>query len=597
MRRDPKAFRERFKAWKNGQQVYYGGRPTELSGYEGGKNEDDITTLRELTVTPNGSYAPVSPDDMKFNLEQAIDARISKDRKDRYTLLRNMNVAQEAGAATIGGALASIVGDPLGYGLIKGGASLLNAAKNLPQFARRIWNGGNIIQRNIPISPKNYYRTIIGNDALNDALNTGIIRGSKSFNGAPYFSHNGLIVQPAGKHAYVIEGTPSTPVQWTGAYQFRVPSKLRPNGSYIPIERIPDASPKSMLPVSEDILTEAIPWSNGSYQVPTNGFTYWQKHPIIGWRNHSFASRSSNMPYVSQWDLANAYADAKAYADSPLRVQLFEQLKKEAADAGYISQNSLLQLGRMHSKKPQIRFEDLGPDVLGKYLSDKHQIQLNITDPNPLTSYHEYLHSLDVGRPFKDSFTLTKKYKQLKRKATKFGDQEAAKEMMRYSDDAYGMDDFYTHKANHIIESSADPYYKDPLEIDAYGLQEGKRLSMPIFSPKPSDEVLQRMYQQSLNGPYGHFFKHLKVGDNTLNTYWKLLSGQFLPIGLGGAYIMNQNYKNGKDSGIHIKPENRGKFTALKKRTGHSASWFKAHGTPAQKKMATFALNARKWKH
>lgn len=55
-------------------------------------------------------------------------------------------------------------------------------------------------------------------------------------------------------------------------------------------------------------------------------------------------------------------------------------------------------------------------------------------------------------------------------------------------------------------------------------------------------------------------------------------------------------YKNGK-SPIRIKPANRGKFTALKKRTGHSASWFKAHGTPAQKKMATFALNARKWKH
>ena len=48
---------------------------------------------------------------------------------------------------------------------------------------------------------------------------------------------------------------------------------------------------------------------------------------------------------------------------------------------------------------------------------------------------------------------------------------------------------------------------------------------------------------------------------------------------------------------IHIKPENRGKFTALKERTGHSATWFKKHGTPAQKKMATFALNARKWKH
>ena len=57
------------------------------------------------------------------------------------------------------------------------------------------------------------------------------------------------------------------------------------------------------------------------------------------------------------------------------------------------------------------------------------------------------------------------------------------------------------------------------------------------------------------------------------------------------------NYNKGKDSGIHIKKKNRGKFTALKKRAGKSASWFKEHGTPAQKKMAIFALNARKWKH
>lgn len=48
---------------------------------------------------------------------------------------------------------------------------------------------------------------------------------------------------------------------------------------------------------------------------------------------------------------------------------------------------------------------------------------------------------------------------------------------------------------------------------------------------------------------------------------------------------------------IYIKPKNRGKFTRLKERTGHSASWFKENGTPAQKKMATFALNARHFKH
>lgn len=56
----------------------------------------------------------------------------------------------------------------------------------------------------------------------------------------------------------------------------------------------------------------------------------------------------------------------------------------------------------------------------------------------------------------------------------------------------------------------------------------------------------------------------------------------------------NEYSRGGK---IHIKPSHRGKFTRLKERTGHSASWFKENGTPAQKKMATFALNARKWKH
>lgn len=57
------------------------------------------------------------------------------------------------------------------------------------------------------------------------------------------------------------------------------------------------------------------------------------------------------------------------------------------------------------------------------------------------------------------------------------------------------------------------------------------------------------------------------------------------------------DYINSFSSGgkIFIKPENRGKFTALKKRTGHSATWFKENGTPAQKKMAVFELNSKKW--
>ena len=68
-------------------------------------------------------------------------------------------------------------------------------------------------------------------------------------------------------------------------------------------------------------------------------------------------------------------------------------------------------------------------------------------------------------------------------------------------------------------------------------------------------------------------------------------------ISLLAKRIINSGLEYSTGGHIHIKPENRGKFTALKERTGHSATWFKEHGTPSQKKMAVFALNSRHWKH
>ena len=92
-----------------------------------------------------------------------------------------------------------------------------------------------------------------------------------------------------------------------------------------------------------------------------------------------------------------------------------------------------------------------------------------------------------------------------------------------------------------------------------------------------------------------HFYDRFYLDD-----YFGVDSRPKNPDEFYGGYITPTVFTENKKSNggkIHIKPENRGKFTALKKRTGHSASWFKAHGTPAQKKMAIFALNARKWKH
>lgn len=49
--------------------------------------------------------------------------------------------------------------------------------------------------------------------------------------------------------------------------------------------------------------------------------------------------------------------------------------------------------------------------------------------------------------------------------------------------------------------------------------------------------------------------------------------------------------------GIHIKPENRGKFTAYKKRTGKTTEEALHSPDPHVRRMANFARNAAKWKH
>ena len=59
---------------------------------------------------------------------------------------------------------------------------------------------------------------------------------------------------------------------------------------------------------------------------------------------------------------------------------------------------------------------------------------------------------------------------------------------------------------------------------------------------------------------------------------------------------VNLNKEGGK-SGIHINPENKGKFNALKKRTGKTTEELKHSKNPLTRKRATFAANAVKWKH
>lgn len=59
--------------------------------------------------------------------------------------------------------------------------------------------------------------------------------------------------------------------------------------------------------------------------------------------------------------------------------------------------------------------------------------------------------------------------------------------------------------------------------------------------------------------------------------------------------------KKSSPSGIHIKPENKGKFTASAKKAGKSVQGHarsvlaNPKATPTQRKRANFARNAAKW--
>ena len=82
----------------------------------------------------------------------------------------------------------------------------------------------------------------------------------------------------------------------------------------------------------------------------------------------------------------------------------------------------------------------------------------------------------------------------------------------------------------------------------------------------------------------GHIIK-LSKRDNFKNPDFRYKQGGIL-----------KRVESGK-SGIHIKPENRGKLTRLKKRTGKTEAELWKEGNPAIRKMITFARNSRKWKH
>lgn len=99
-----------------------------------------------------------------------------------------------------------------------------------------------------------------------------------------------------------------------------------------------------------------------------------------------------------------------------------------------------------------------------------------------------------------------------------------------------------------------------------------------IYTARPGPPIRE-------NGGYWHPYSYIEDGGNITELQY------------GGSADSDGDADMMKKGGIHINPANKGKFNALKKRTGKSTEELTHSSNPLIRKRAVFAQNAAKWHH
>lgn len=143
------------------------------------------------------------------------------------------------------------------------------------------------------------------------------------------------------------------------------------------------------------------------------------------------------------------------------------------------------------------------------------------------------------------------------------------------------------------IEDSNMPYGKYKTYLKENKLEDGIESQMNYYINEylPSREEsfkIENLNSKDINDAVEYLFKMQGTKFDPKQTTTMKKRAEF---------FKNSKFENGGKMSIHIKPENRGKFNATKKRTGKTTEELTHSKNPLTRKRAIFAQNAKKWKH
>lgn len=229
----------------------------------------------------------------------------------------------------------------------------------------------------------------------------------------------------------------------------------------------------------------------------------------------------------------NYLKQANDYGDSKERLKLFQDILKEAQNKEYIKDPSLFELPTRPQQLPTIKIKSLEPGTNGAYDRIENTIELNKYGYRETTPYHEALHYNKVGRY--PSFFDNKQYIH----AYDINDLDKSTDILLQHEQ---LGNFYRDKVNKLVYSDTPEYYKNPTEFTVFGLQGGKSVGIQPFQkpPQTEEEIYTLFHKAADKVPWLY---EIDTNKATSSDLWKILTGNYLPITVGGITGFSYNNK------------------------------------------------------